>query len=281
LEAFVRKIAENHGLDLTSFNRLFGGDINTVILLSCSSENLVAKINSEADFPGMFLAERKGLELLGQSKTFRIPQVIGQGVIENESYLLLEYIPSTSKKPDFWRDFGQKLAQLHKHSHDSFGLDADNYIGSLPQSNAWTSTPEEFYITQRLEPQFRMARERGLLMFETNDFYKNVSEIIPQEPPSLVHGDLWNGNYMVDDNGDTVLIDPAAAYAPREMDLGMMQLFGGFPEAVFAEYNNTYPLEPGWRERTSLWQLYYLLVHLNLFGSGYLGQVKSAIAKYS
>jgi fructosamine-3-kinase len=260
---------------------LFGGDINTVVLFECASEKIVAKINSEAAYPGMFSSERQGLELLEQTNTFHIPKVIGQGIIEDDSYLLLEYIPSAARKNDFWTDFGDNLARLHKHSQDSFGLDIDNYIGSLPQPNSWAETAAEFYITQRLEPQFKMARDSGRLTFETNGFYKNVSEIIPDEPPALIHGDLWNGNYMVDDKGEPVLIDPAVAYSIREMDLGMMQLFGGFPEEVFSAYNEVYPLVSGWRERTSLWQLYYLLVHLNLFGSGYLGQVRSAIAKYS
>ena len=229
----------------------------------------------------MFAAEKQGLELLGQSNTFRIPEVIGHGVFDDDSYLLLEYIPSVKRKSDFWTDFGQKLAKLHAHSSASFGLEIDNYIGSLPQFNASAATPAEFYIQQRLEPQFKIAHESGRLVFDTDAFYTSVSDIVPNEPPALIHGDLWNGNYMVDDLGDPVLIDPAVAYSIREMDLGMMQLFGGFPETVYSVYNELFPLTTGWRERTSLWQLYYLLVHLNLFGSGYLGQVKSAIAKYS
>ncbi|WP_265200778.1 fructosamine kinase family protein [Aureitalea sp. L0-47] len=281
MESLLRKIAENHGLNIQSHHRLFGGDINTVVLLECANEKIVAKINSEADYPRMFSAERQGLELLGQTNTLRIPKVIGHGVIEDDSFLLLEYIPSAARKNDFWIDFGQNLARLHKHTRDSFGLDIDNYIGSLPQPNSSATTPTDFYITQRLEPQFKMAQDSGKLSFETDGFYKTVSEIIPDEPPALIHGDLWNGNYMVDIKGEPVLIDPAVAYSIREMDLGMMQLFGGFPEEVFSAYNEVYPLVSEWRERTSLWQLYYLLVHLNLFGSGYLGQVKSAIAKYS
>ena len=111
--------------------------------------------------------------------------------------------------------------------------------------------------------------------------YSQISEEIPDEAPSLIHGDLWNGNYMVSNKGEPTLIDPAVAYAPREMDIAMMHLFGGFPQDVYSIYNEQFPLVENWKDRISLWQLYYLLVHLNLFGSSYLSQVKGIIKRYS
>ncbi len=126
-----------------------------------------------------------------------------------------------------------------------------------------------------------MASENGFSLGDLSGFYKNISEEIPQEPPALLHGDLWSGNYITNEEGLPCLIDPAVCYGPREMDLGMMKLFGGFPEEVFREYNASFPLQPGWEERIPLWQLYYLLVHLNIFGSSYLPQVKNIIKRFS
>ena len=126
-----------------------------------------------------------------------------------------------------------------------------------------------------------MASENGFQFKKLTSFYKTISKIIPNEAPSLIHGDLWSGNYMVSKKSQAVLIDPAVAFAPREMDIAMMKLFGGFSEELIINYNSIFPLEKGWEDRVSLWQLYYLLVHLNLFGSSYLPKVKSIINKYS
>jgi fructosamine-3-kinase len=136
-------------------------------------------------------------------------------------------------------------------------------------------------LNERLIPQLKLAKDRGFDLAVTNQFLKKVSEIVPDEAPALVHGDLWNGNYLTDETGAPVLIDPAVAYASRETDLAMMQLFGGFPAEVYKMYDEIFPMKPNWKERLPLWQLYYLLVHLNLFGRGYLAQVTSIIKRFS
>ena len=231
--------------------------------------------------PGMFRAEAQGLEILRNSQSFRIPEVIAIGDFQNTSYLLMEYLPEGKKNKNFWYDFASNLARLHQNSDTYFGLDHDNYIGSLPQKNTKCRAASEFYITQRLEPQFDMAVQQGFSFKSLNSFYKNIIEEIPNEDSSLIHGDLWGGNFMVSIEGKPVFIDPAVAYASREMDIGMMKLFGGFSEEVYDHYNAIFPLEPNWEDRLPLWQLYYLLVHLNVFGSGYLGRVKKVVSKYS
>ncbi|MBT8318886.1 MAG: fructosamine kinase family protein, partial [Gramella sp.] len=176
---------------------------------------------------------------------------------------------------------GEQLAKLHKQSASSFGLKTDNYIGSLPQYNQHRKKASEFYVEMRLEPQIKMASENAYKLNISNKFYANCEEIIPDEPPALVHGDLWNGNYIVNSQGLPCLIDPAVAYAPREMDIGMMHLFGGFSTELFKTYNEIFPLRENWKDRLDLWKLYYLLVHLNIFGSGYQAQVNSIISRYS
>jgi fructosamine-3-kinase len=279
--SLLQKIASQHNFQLISEKPLFGGDINEVFLLKCTEGNFVAKINNASKFPGMFAAEAKGLSLLKTSKSFKTPEIVGAGTIDNSSYLLMEYIATGLPNKGFWKAFAENLASVHKTTHKEFGLDHDNYIGSLPQQNDWCDTVSEFYITQRLEPQFKMASDKGFHFKNLERFFKNISEEIPNEPPSLIHGDLWNGNFIISEIGEAVLIDPAVAFASREMDIAMMKLFGGFSKEVFSNYNAIFPLSEGWKQRIPLWQLYYLLVHLNLFGSGYLQQVQSNISKYS
>jgi len=277
----LQKIASKNKLEFKQAVPLQGGDINEVFLLKCKTHNYVIKLNDAHRFPKMFKAEALGLALLGKSNSFKIPNVIAFGAEENTSYLLLEYIPKGSQASKFWKIFAENLVILHKTSNDNFGLDHNNYIGSLPQINKTESSASKFYINQRLVPQFKMARENGFQFSSLDLFFKNISEEIPEEVPSLIHGDLWNGNYLVSEKGEPVLIDPAVAFAPREMDLAMMQLFGGFPNEVYSTYNDIFPLENNWQNRIPIWQLYYLLVHLNLFGGGYLSQVKNIIKEYS
>lgn len=280
MNTLFNTIASEHNFNLNTTKRLTGGDINDVFLLSCTAGQYVVKVNHATKFPGMFAAEAKGLELLRQSNSFKIPTVIGDGTIGEKSYLLLEYIPEGNPTGAFWESFAWHLAQLHQTTQEDFGLDHDNYIGSLPQQNTHHDSASEFYITQRLEPQFRLASDNGFDFKKLDLFFKHISDEIPEEPPALIHGDLWAGNYMVSKDIEPVLIDPAVAFAPREMDLGMMQLFGGYPQETFDIYDSIFPLTPDWKQRMDIWQLYYLLVHLNLFGSGYLRQVKAVISKY-
>ena len=277
----LQKIAFQNNLKLIDLKSLAGGDINQVFLLKCDEGNFVVKLNDAAKFPGMFSAEAKGLQLLNSTSTFITPTIVGEGEIESTSYLLMDYISGGQPNKNFWEIFAENLATLHKTTQKAFGLSHDNYIGSLQQKNDYKDTASEFYITQRLEPQFKMASENGFQFNDLDKFYINISEEIMNEPPSLIHGDLWSGNYIISETGQPVLIDPAVAFAPREMDIAMMKLFGGFSDEVFNIYNSNLPLKSGWKDRISLWQLYYLLVHLNLFGQGYLSQVQTIISKYS
>ena len=160
------------------------------------------------------------------------------------------------------------------------GLEKDNFIGSLPQYNYHCRSAADFYIEQRLQPQFTMAGQRGFVFDNLNACYRNMRDEIPNEASSLIHGDLWGGNFMVNEQGLPCLIDPAVAYASREQDIAMMHLFGGFDTQLFEIYNEEFPLQQGWKDRLPLFQLYYLLVHLNLFGDSYYQSVKRIVDKY-
>ena len=276
----LKLLAEQEDLQLNNARPLSGGDINEVQHLSCKEGEFVVKINDRKAYPKMFEREASGLDELRKANSFTIPEVIATGELGEDAYLLMRYIDAASPSSDFEEQFAQKLATMHQVSADHFGFDEDNYIGKLPQYNDHKATASDFYIEQRLEPQIKMARDRGFDLPVDDRFFNNVEDAIPDESSSLIHGDLWAGNYMTDEHGDPVLIDPATCYAHREMDLAMMKLFGGYSDRIFAIYHEHYPLESQWQSRIKLYQLYYLLVHLNLFGAGYLGSVENIIKKY-
>ena len=277
----IEQLAKKENFEVFSFSSLAGGSINQVYLLESSEGKRVVKINDLHKFPGMFVAEKEGLEALYKSHTFDVPEVLGLGEVGSSAYLLLEFKKERSQKGHFWSSFATQLAELHKNSRDSFGFDRDNYIGSLPQQNNSRKTASDFYIFERIEPQFTMASKRGFSFKNLEQFYRNISEEIPQDPPALIHGDLWSGNFIMNEEGLPCLIDPAVSYAPREMDLAMMKLFGGFPTQVFTEYEEIFPLKKGFNDRIPIWQLYYLLVHLNIFGSSYLPSVERIVNRFS
>ena len=280
-DEITAEISEREGFETRQSSSLTGGSINQVYLLDTNAGKKVLKLNKAAKFPGMFEAEKDGLETLKSSGTIDIPHTYSCGKIGSMAYLLLEYKPEGKKRPDFWKLFAEDLALLHRTSAPEFGFHSSNYIGSLPQYNGSSSSAADFYISQRLEPQIKMASEQGFSFNGLDRIYKNISSEIPEEPPALIHGDLWSGNYLVNEDGLVCLIDPAVCYGPREMDLAMMKLFGGYPEKAFERYNDSFPTQPGFTTRIPLWQLYYLLVHLNIFGSSYLSGVEGIFRKYS
>jgi fructosamine-3-kinase len=264
----------------TSSEILTGGDINSVYRLTTQHHSYVIKLNDADTFPDLFQKEANGLTEIKKTKGIDVPAVLGHGEFKKKTYLVLEYKSPGQKSNDFWEFFGQQLAEMHRSTQTKFGFFEDNYIGSLPQFNTSSQTASEFYIEQRLRPQFHMAQEQGYQFKALDGFFKTIQQLIPEEPPALVHGDLWSGNFLVNSDQKPCLIDPAVAYAPREMDLAMMKLFGGFDNKMFNAYEESFPLEPNWNERIPLWQLYYVLVHVNLFGGGYYRQAQTIMSYY-
>jgi fructosamine-3-kinase len=286
LSAIEALLSEHTGFSITISNTrpLSGGDINSAYQIATGSGLFFMKYNRNDRYPKMFEAEARGLQLLQDTQEIRVPDVIGAGETGGWSFLVLEYFESAGMKRGFWEAFGRSLARMHKHFGDSFGLDHDNYIGSLPQSNNSHNNWTDFFIKKRLTPQLKMATDAGLagreMISGMERLYTKLDEIFPKEPPSLIHGDLWSGNFMVDNRGEAALIDPAVYYGHREMDIGMSKLFGGFSGEFYHAYNEVYPLAPGWESRVEICNLYPLLVHVNLFGGGYVGSVEGILRRF-
>lgn len=266
---------------ITNFSPASGSCINNGGILKTSKGEFFLKWNDATTYLDMFEAEAKGLRLLKQSNTFTIPEVIVHGVTEKYQFLLLDYIQSKPRVTDFWKSFGKQLALLHLNTNGFFGLDHNNYIGSLPQINDPADNGVNFFIEKRLHFQLGLATDKNLVESKTRSqfekLFNKLTSLLPDEKPALVHGDLWSGNLMVDENGNPCLIDPAVHYGSREADLAMTTLFGGFDMEYLDEYNHIYPLLNGYQERLSIYKLYPLLVHVNLFGKSYLPEVVSIL----
>lgn len=274
--------SQSVSFDILNTFSLTGGCINHVHRLQTSKGDFCLKYNFHDRFPDMFTCEADGLAALKNSEEIRVPEVCHTGSAGSYDYILLEYVDSGRKIPSFMQDFGRSLAKMHKHTAGYFGHDIDNYMGSLPQSNKKHTDWSSFFVEERLVRQVSLAHGN----FSSSDYaslerlYARMDKLIPVEPPALLHGDLWGGNYMVAQDGKACLIDPAVYYGHREADIAMTTLFGGFDEHFYAAYQEEYPLEKGWQERLDIFKLYPLLIHLNLFGSGYLGSVLTIIRKY-
>lgn len=280
----VLRQAKGEAVKINSFSPLSGGSINEAVKLKTNQGKFFLKWNDADRFPTMFEAEAKGLNLLRKTKEIYIPQVIKAGIVDSTSFLLLEFVEEIPRNQDFWRDFGKSLARLHQHSNTAFGLEHDNYIGSLPQSNQQHRQWTDFFISERLEPQIKMARD-GKKINEMhgqrfNKLFQRIEQIFPKELPALLHGDLWNGNYMGSPEGKVCIYDPAVYFGHREMDLAMTKLFGGFEQEFYEGYEEEYPLEHDWDERVPICNLYPLMVHVNLFGDNYLRAVEETIKKF-
>jgi len=232
----------------------------------------------------MFVAEARGLTLLQSAAAVAVPAVIGTGETDDPAWIVLEWVEAGRRVKDFFTAFGSGLAALHAHAQPRFGLEQDNYIGTLPQQNRQEDDGVAFFIDHRLAPQLDAALRAGRLdaragvLFE--ELFARLPDLLPAEPPALLHGDLWSGNFMTGAEGYAVLIDPAVYYGFREADVAMTLLFGGFDEAFYDAYHAVRPLVPGWRDRMDVYNLYPLLVHVNLFGGGYAGQVMQILRRY-
>lgn len=267
------------------FERVSGGQINDVYRIQLPGGASVL-LKWHPDPPrGFFQAEAVGLAAIASAKSLRVPAAIAT----SEHGLLLEWLehgPQVSHRAGGAGEaLGRGLAGVHRLSADAFGFPQDNYIGVLSQRNDWSSRWTDFYRERRLMPQLAIAARRGRLTAKRRRLAERLLERLPDwiddsaVRPSLLHGDLWGGNWLTTPTGPAV-IDPAVSYGDREMDLAMASLFGGFPQSFFEAYQEAWPLLPGFQERRPLYQLYYLLIHLNIFGESYGPSVDRILSRY-
>lgn len=230
--------------------------------------------------------EANGLRELAKAKCIHVAEVISVG----EDYLLTRYINQGTAGKNFFADFGKRLARMHQYQAITYGFREDNFIGANPQLNKPSDTEKNnwtvFYFNKRLLYQFKLAETNGYathrLTHGFSQLEKKIEQILQgsEELPSLLHGDLWSGNFLCNQAGEPVLIDPAVYYGHREADLAMTKLFGGFSPDFYQAYQQEYPLPEGWEYRENIYKLYHVLNHLNLFGTGYLHEAEWIVESY-
>jgi len=264
-----------------------GGSINAAYQLVGETQQYFVKLNVAGKL-AMFEAEASGLQEITESKVIKVPDVICCGIAGDQAYIVLEYIDlnaragSGTKVGNCARALGQQIAALHRLSKPQFGWHRDNTIGVTPQINHRERDWVTFWGEHRLGFQLQLAAENGYartlqingdkLLTHLPVFFENYT---PQA--SLLHGDLWSGNYAFNAHGEPIIFDPAIYYGDREADIAMTELFGGFPAEFYLAYNDSYTLDVGYNSRKTLYNLYHILNHLNLFGGGYLAQCESML----
>ncbi len=273
------------GLELKDVRPVSGGSINRAYVLEGASKRgpcrFFVKVN-DARFGDMFEAEREGLAELAGAGAIRVPRPLAFGESEGQCWLACEYIAFGRERSGSMARLGEQLARLHRHTAPRFGWHRDNTIGSTPQPNGWHEDWLAFYRERRLLHQLDLLKSRGAssrlidrgrrLAQHLEAFFSGYRPV-----PSLLHGDLWGGNRGFDEHGEPVLFDPAVYYGDREADLAMTELFGGFSDAFYDAYRAAWPLDPGYRVRRDLYNLYHVLNHANLFGGGYASQAAGMI----
>lgn len=284
----LRSVLEDRlNVTIDSVAPVGGGCIANACRLETEASPFFLKYGDD-DVARTFPGEAAGLDALDEADSpLQIPSVLDveQATEERPGYLVMEWVNPGRKGRRFWERFGKGLAALHRHTADEYGFDRDNFIGQLPQQNDWRDVWPIFFRELRLEPQVAMARERGRWRSSwtrpLEKLYRRLPELMPGAPePSILHGDLWKGNFMVTAMGDPALIDPAAYYGHREADLAMTELFGGFDDTFYEAYRSTWSLEPGYETRREVYNLYHLINHLNHFGGRYAGSVESTLKMF-
>ncbi len=266
-----------------SWQPVGGGSINATYKIAAENYYYFVKVNDKAVFKNGFKEEVLGLQFLKENGAIT-PKIIIEGTYNNKIYLVLSWIDSAVETTLFWKNFAHQLADLHLHKEIKFGLEYANFMGELPQKNTFFNDFSTFFVENRLKPQVKLACNKGLLqtkevqLFES--LYQQLPSIFPAEKPSAIHGDLWSGNFIATANNKAVFIDPAVYYGYREVDLAMSLLFGGFSNTFYTTYNEVYPLEKGFENRKDLYNLYPLLIHLNLFGKSYLQSIKTIVSQF-
>lgn len=266
---------------ITEKVKLSGGDISESYMINDGEQRYFVKLN-DRDFLAKFEVEAESLHLLRETSTLFVPEVVLVGKTKTHSFIILNYLP-TKPLEDASNSFkfGQQLARLHLWGEQKeFGFDSDNYIGSTLQPNQWHKKWCVFFAEQRIGWQLQLLKEKGVSLVDIDDFIDVVKQLLANHSPqpSLLHGDLWNGNVALTPAGP-ISFDPACYWGDRECDLAMTELFGGFQPDFYQGYELVAPLSVGYEERKDIYNLYHVLNHCNLFGGHYLEQAQSIIKK--
>jgi len=284
MKALVDYLSNLIGEKISDFNPISGGDISSAFLLRTSKNQYFLKVNSGDTAQTMFLREMSGLKAISKTNTIKTPKVVKCGAFNDLSFLLLEYIERKNPSNNDFELLGSQLALLHKVTKNEFGFEEDNFIGSLPQSNQKNNNWIDFYLEERIIPQIQFALSNNLLSSKDvpsrQSMNKVCKEFFDDISPSLLHGDFWSGNFLIASDGTPYLIDPAVYYGHHEVDIAMSKLFGGFGTPFYKAHQEHFQFDGLTDGRIELYQLYYLLVHLNLFGSSYIGSVNKILFKY-
>jgi fructosamine-3-kinase len=266
-----------------------GGCINQGYALQTNLQTYFVKLNHAA-LKEIFIAEAIGLQQIQATSTIYVPQVICSGTITDQAYLVLEWLDlanSAASHSPGWQLMGAKLAAMHQFPvmnlglKNGFGWISHNNIGSTPQINYWMESWSDFFAQHRIGYQLQLAKQKGGDFPSTQQVVEAVSLALANHhpQPSLVHGDLWGGNAAITNHGEPVIFDPAGYIGDREVDLAMTKLFGGFPREFYQEYQQVFPLAPGYEKREIIYNLYHVLNHFNLFGGSYQAQANQMIQK--
>ena len=256
-----------------------GGCINQTARFSDGNTTYFVKRNRR-ECLAMFRAEAAGLEAIADTRTIRVPKPVCHGVAENDAFLVLEWLELSRGNQESWREMGKRLAALHRYDVGGrFGWPMDNTIGATPQINGFIESWGPFFAERRLEFQWKSGVRRGGNFPKLRALISRVPDMLADHRvrPSLVHGDLWSGNAAFADQGEPVMFDVAVYFGDREVDLAMSELFGGFPADFYRAYNEEYPLPQGYERRRTLYNLYHVLNHFNLFGGHYEAQANRMI----
>lgn len=271
------------GTRVTSLAPVRGGDINIAYEVALDDGRRVFVKANASGPPDLFTREAEGIAWLASATSLRLPRVLATSA--DPPLLCLEWIASAPPERDHDARLGRGLAELHTHREDTAGLDRDNYIATISQDNTPTAPWPRFYAERRILPIVRSLRDLGRFTHGQAAVFDALAArfdrlLATGEPCGRLHGDLWGGNTMTDERGAPCLVDPAVYAGHREVDLAMMQLFGGFDRDVFAAYQEVAPLEPGAAERVPLYQLWPVLVHARLFAGSYVDRAVRTARQY-
>ena len=284
MKQLIDHLSERLNERIINHQAISGGDISQAFSLETLHNRYFLKVNSRKHGKALFKAELLGLKAIAATNTIAVPKVFDHGSFGDYGFLLMEFIVAKSPDGDDYKRLAVQLAKLHKQTSVQFGFEHDNFIGSLPQRNKPHTNWTDFYLEERLLPQFELALSKNLLITaeipKVEKMKQVLSELFLGVNPSLLHGDLWSGNFLIAENGMPYLIDPAVYYGHHEVDIAMTMLFGGFSSSFYTAYHHEFPVGQNFNARIAIYQLYYLLVHLNLFGSSYYNAVKRITLKY-